>query len=92
MCTTSGWNCTAKKRFARFSMAANGADGVEATGSKPGGSDSTRSPWLIHTSSSAGSPWKSGEAAFTATLAGPYSRWCGCSTRPPSSCAMSCSP
>ena len=56
VCTTSGWNCTAKNRRRGSSTAAKGHDGVEATGSNPGGRASTRSPWLIHTSSSRREP------------------------------------
>ena len=50
------------------------AHGVEATGSNPGGSDSTRSPWLIQTSSFPGRPRRSAESPRASMVAGPYSR------------------
>ena len=90
--TTSGWNWTPKMRRARSCTAAKGALAVEATGSKPGGSASTRSPWLIQTSSRAGSPWKSAQSPLASMVAGPYSRCAARSTLPPSSWAMSCRP
>jgi hypothetical protein len=76
-------------RRVRSTIAAKGDDGEVAMVSKPGGMASTRSPWLIQTSSRLGSPSKSSLPGFASMVAGPYSRCAEASTRPPSSCERS---
>ena len=49
VCTTSGWNWTAKKRRDGIADRSEGELAVVASTSKPEGIDSTRSPWLIQT-------------------------------------------
>ena len=53
---TSGWNCTPYQRRASSAIAMIGTPAVRAITLNPLGSAVTRSPWLIQTSSRAGSP------------------------------------
>ena len=74
--------------------AAKGELPLRPMASKPGGSASTRSPWLIHTFTR--SPTLNSEkgprAASTSTSAWPYSRWALRSSLPPSSLESNCRP
>ena len=74
------------------SVYATGECAVRASGAKPCGRHSMRSPWLIHTSSAGGSPAHSGESPARSTVAGPYSRACEALTSPPSVWVRSCMP
>ena len=94
VCATSGWNCTPQNLRAGAATAAAGQFALSPTTSKPAGSASTRSPWLIQTgiSSPAAKPWNRSPALFTRTVARPYSRRSAGTTLPPNDSAVSCTP
>ncbi len=90
--TTSGWNWTPTSGRVRWATAAKGELAEVAITSKPGGSRSTRSPWLIQTWRSLPQPARSGCSCSTCRSARPYSRSSAFSTSPPSWWAISCWP
>ena len=90
--TTSGWNCRPKMLRLVSPMTAWGEFSVLPSGRNPVGSLVILSPWLFHTSSVAGSLWKSAHLASPLSLPGPYSRSVERSTLPPRPWAMSCMP
>ena len=92
--TTSGWNWKPYQGCVAWAAAAKGELPLRPMASKPGGSASTRSPWLIHTCtwSPGRNSAKGPRAERTSTAALPNSRWALRSMRPPSSLARSWSP
>ncbi len=92
LCTTSGWNWTAKIFFWRFSMAATAPSPEWAMTLYPGAKAATESPWLIQTWLRVLILLKRGDAAEMTSSALPYSRRVERSTRPPSVWVISCMP
>ena len=89
---TSGCHCKPKRRRPRSSKAATGVCSVEAVTAKPSGAACTASPWLIHTTWSAGVPSKRHDPSWTAASVCPYSRVPVRPTVPPSACAIAWKP
>ena len=88
-------DCSVVELARREAMAAKGAPSLTATVRNPGGSATTRSPWLIHTCSRAPfghNPSNSAQPATTSMKARPNSRWSDGSTLPPSWAHIVCSP
>ena len=61
VCTTSGWNCSPKRRRSGSCMAATGAPAEVAVATNPAGTAVMASPWLIQTVERAGQSGNSGE-------------------------------
>ena len=73
VCTTSGWNCSPKRRRSGSCMAATGAPALVAVAAKPSGTAVMASPWLIHTFDVAGHSGLSGEVPVWVSSVRPYS-------------------
>ena len=91
VCTTSGWNCTPKRRPARSSMAAMGAPAVSAVTVKPSGAVVTASRWLIQ-QVSAGRSRKRPSRECTRMSVRPNSPVPLLVTTPPRAWAIDCMP
>ena len=92
VCTTSGWNCSPKRRRSGSCMAATGPPGLVAVAAKPAGTAVMASPWLIHTFEVAGQSGHRGEVPVSDSSVRPYSPCPVRDTVPPSCRAMSWAP
>jgi hypothetical protein len=92
VCATSGWNWTPASPRLGSSNAATGAPDEPPVTANPCGARETQSPWLIHTSCSAGIPLNSTLSGSRRTGVPPNSRAPVCVTSPPSARAIAWNP
>ena len=92
VCSTSGWNWTAKKPRSRSSIAAIGVVSVDAVTSKPGGAATTLSRWLIQQLCSVGISPNSSAPPASRTGVLPNSPIPVLETVPPRALAIACIP